>query len=359
MATSCSLKNILEVHFVAEQNKEIVVINEDTIKNKIYYIRNQKVMLDFELAEIYGYSTKRFNEQVKRNNEKFDDDFMFQLTDEEVSELSRSQNATLNKGTGRGSNIKYNPYAFTEQGIYMLMTVLRGELAVKQSKALIRMFKQMKDFIIENQDFIGSKELVKIAIQTNQNTNDIKQNSMKISELNSKMDTLATKEDLKKVMDNFIDPETYKHFLLMNGDKIEADVAYTKIYKSAKKSIYVIDNYIGLKTLELLRAARDKTEIIVFSDNARNKDMLTKNILDDFRKDYPNIDLKLKVAGKKYHDRYIAIDYGTENEAFYLCGASSKDAGNKISSITKIEESSKDLYHMMFSRMLSNKDLKI
>ena len=344
---------------MAEQNKEIVVINEDTIKNKIYYIRNQKVMLDFELAEIYGYSTKRFNEQVKRNNEKFDDDFMFQLTDEEVSELSRSQNAILNKGTGRGSNIKYNPYAFTEQGIYMLMTVLRGELAVRQSKALIRMFKQMKDFIIENQDFIGSKEFVQIAIQTNQNTNDIKLNSMKISELNSKMDTLATKEDLKKVMDNFIDPETYKHFLLMNGDKIEADVAYTKIYKSAKKSIYVIDNYIELKTLELLRAARDKTEIIVFSDNARNKDMLTKNILDDFRKDYPNIDLKLKVAGKKYHDRYIAIDYGTENEAFYLCGASSKDAGNKISSITKIEESSKDLYHMMFSRMLSNKDLKI
>ena len=170
---------------------------------------------------------------------------------------------------------------------------------------------------------------------------------------------MATKEDLKKVMDNFIDPETYKHFLLMNGDKIEADVAYTKIYKSAKKSIYVIDNYIGLKTLELLRAARDKTQIIVFSDNVKNKDMLTKNILDDFRKDYPNIDLKLKIAGKKYHDRYIAIDCGTENEAFYLCGASSKDAGNKISSITKIEESSKDMYHDMFSKMLNNKDLKI
>lgn len=334
---------------MAEQNKEIVVINEDTIKNKIYYIRNQKVMVDFELAEIYGYSTKRFNEQVKRNNEKFDDDFMFRLTDEEVDELSRSQNATLNKGTGRGSNIKYNPYAFTEQGIYMLMTVLRGELAVKQSKALIRMFKQMKDFIIENQDFISSKELVQIAIQTNQNTKDI-------AGIKSQM---ATKEDLKKVMDNFIDPETYKHFLLMNGDKIEADVAYTKIYKSAKKSIYVIDNYIGLKTLELLRAARDKTQIIVFSDNVKNKDMLTKNILDDFVKDYPNIDLKLKIAGKKYHDRYIAIDYGTENEAFYLCGASSKDAGNKISSITKIEESSKDMYHDMFSKMLNNKDLKI
>lgn len=334
---------------MAEQNKEIVVIDETTIKSKIYYIRNQKVMLDFELAEIYGYETRAFNQQVKRNNEKFDDDFMFQLTDEEVYELSRSQNVTLKRGTGRGSNIKYNPYAFTEQGIYMLMTVLRGELAVKQSKALIRMFKQMKDFIIENQDFISSKELVQIAIQTNQNTKDI-------AEIKSQM---ATKEDLKKVMDNFIDPETYKHFLLMNGDKIEADVAYTKIYKSAKKSIYVIDNYIGLKTLELLRAARDKTQIVVFSDNVKNKDMLTKNILDDFRKGYPNIDLKLKIAGKKYHDRYIAIDCGTENEAFYLCGASSKDAGNKISSITKIEESSKDMYHDMFSKMLNNKDLKI
>ncbi len=337
---------------MAEENREIVVIDETTMKSKIYYIRGQKVMLDFELAEIYGYETRAFNQQVKRNNEKFDDDFMFQLTDDEVDELSRSQNVTLNRGTGRGSNIKYKPYVFTEQGIYMLMTVLRGELAVKQSKALIRMFKQMKDFIVENQDFITSKELLQIAVQTNQNTKDI-------ATINNKINTLATKEDLKKVMDNFIDPDTYKHFLLMNGDKIEADVAYTKIYKSAKKSIYVIDNYIGLKTLELLRAAKDNVEIIVFSDNVKNKDMLTKNILNDFRKDYPNIYLKMKVAGKKYHDRYIAIDYGTENEDFYLCGASSKDAGNKISSITKIEESSKDMYHTMFGGMLNNKDLKI
>ena len=331
---------------MAEKNKKIVVIDETTIKSKIYYIRNQRIMLDFELAEIYGYTTTRFNEQVKNNSEKFDDDFMFQLTKSEF------ENLISKKSTSSWGGRRKLPYAFTEQGVYMLMTVLRGELAVKQSKALIRMFKQMKDFIIENQDFIGSKELVQIAIQTNQNTNDI-------ARIDSKINTLATKEDLKKVMDNFIDPETYKHFLLMNGDKIEADVAYTKIYKSAKKSIYVIDNYIGLKTLELLRAARDKTQIVVFSDNVKNKDMLTKNILDDFRKDYPNIDLKLKIAGKKYHDRYIAIDFGTENEAFYLCGASSKDAGNKISSITKIEESSKDMYHDMFSKMLNNKDLKI
>lgn len=339
---------------MAEQEREIKIVDDKTIKEKIYLIRGQRVMLDADLAEIYGYSTRAFNQQVRNNIEKFDDDFMFRLDKFELEDL-RSNFLTANVSP----KSRALPYVFTEQGIYMLMTVLKGELAITQSKALIRTFKQMKDFIIENQDFIGSKELVQIAIQTNQNTNDIKQNSKEISELNSKMNTLATKEDLKKVMDNFIDPETYKHFLLMNGDKIEADVAYTKIYKSAKKSIYVIDNYIGLKTLELLRAARDKTQIIVFSDNVKNKDMLTKNILDDFRKDYPNIDLKLKIAGKKYHDRYIAIDCGTENEAFYLCGASSKDAGNKVSSITKIEESSKDMYHDMFSKMLNNKDLKI
>ena len=329
---------------MAEENKEIVIVDDKTIQEKIYLIRGQKVMLDADLAEIYGYETKNFNRQVKNNIEKFEgEDFMFQLTENEFENL-RCKNFTSSWGGSR-----YLPNAFTEQGIYMLMTVLRGELAIRQSRALIRTFKQMKDFIIENQDFISSKELVQIAVQTNQNTKDI-------AEIKSQM---ATKEDLKKVMDNFIDPDTYKHFLLMNGDKIEADVAYTKIYKSAKKSIYVIDNYIGLKTLELLRAAKDNVEVIVFSDNVKNKDMLTKNILNDFRKDYPNINLKMKIAGKKYHDRYIAIDYGTDNEAFYLCGASSKDAGNKISSITKIEESLRDMYHTMFGGMLNNKDLKI
>ncbi len=167
-------------------------------------IRGQKVMLDADLAEIYGYETKNFNRQVKNNIEKFEgEDFMFQLTENEFENL-RCKNFTSSWGGSR-----YLPNAFTEQGIYMLMTVLRGELAIRQSRALIRTFKQMKDFIIENQDFIGSKELVQIAIQTNQNTNDI-------AEIKSQM---ATKEDLKKVMDNFIDPDTYKHFLLMNGDK--------------------------------------------------------------------------------------------------------------------------------------------
>ena len=331
-----------------EIKNTMIEISKDIIENKIYIIRNQKIMLDSDLAEIYGYETKNLNRQVKNNIEKFEgEDFMFRLTTQEVKELSRCKNFTLNN-IGQGNNIKYNPYAFTEQGIYMLMTVLKGNFAIQQSRALIKAFKQMKDYIIENRDFISSNELFKLAMQTSKNTKDI-------LEIKSNM---ATKEEFKKVMNNFIDPNTYKHFLLFNGDKIEADIAYVKIYKSAKKSIYIIiDNYIGLKTLELLRAAKNDIEIKIFSDNIKNKEMLTKNILEDFKKSYKNIKINIQIANKKYHDRYIAIDYGTEDEAFYLCGASSKDAGNKISTITKIEAVSNNLYHNMFFEILKNKEL--
>ena len=132
-----------------EEAPDIFIVTEETLQNKIYNIRGRKVMLDVDLAEIYGYEPKNFNRQVKNNIEKFEgDDFMFQLTDEEIEKLSRCKNFTLNRGSGRGTNIKYHPHAFTEQGIYMLMTVLRGELAIKQSRALVRAFKKMKDYIL-------------------------------------------------------------------------------------------------------------------------------------------------------------------------------------------------------------------
>ena len=166
----------------AVAKSDFSLIDENMLKSRIYTIRGLKVMLDADLAEIYGYSTKRFNEQVKNNIEKFDEDFRFQLNSEEIEVLSRrkictlniependgpsrSKFSTMNKGS-RGSNIKYAPYAFTEQGIYMLMTVLKGERATAQSKALIRLFKQMKDYIIaENRNLLGNDGLVQIAMQ--------------------------------------------------------------------------------------------------------------------------------------------------------------------------------------------------
>lgn len=124
---------------------EVAIVSEETIQNKIYSVRGYKVMLDVDLAEIYGYETKNFNRQVKNNMTKFEgDDFMFQLTKDEWENL-RCKNFTSSWGGSR-----YLPLAFTEQGIYMLMTVLRGELAIRQSRALVRTFKKMKDYIWGN-----------------------------------------------------------------------------------------------------------------------------------------------------------------------------------------------------------------
>lgn len=111
---------------------EIMINNEEDLKSKIYTIRGLQIMLDRDLAEIYGYSTKTFNQQVKNNIERFDEDFIFQLTTDEVNNL-RSKILTANISSKNRSN----PYAFTEQGVYMLLTVLKGELAVSQSKTLV------------------------------------------------------------------------------------------------------------------------------------------------------------------------------------------------------------------------------
>jgi len=150
-------------------DKDIIAqeINDEYLKGHIYHVRGTRVMVDTDLAKIYGYSTKDFNRQVKNNIEKFEQDFMFQLTDEEC-EILRCKNSTSSWG-GR----RYNPYVFTEQGIYMLMTVLKGELATKQSKALIRIFKQMKDYIVDNQPLLGQREYLQLSLQTTKNTQDL------------------------------------------------------------------------------------------------------------------------------------------------------------------------------------------
>ena len=322
---------------------EIVIHNEQDLKSKIYTIRGLRVMLDFDLAEIYGYETKNFNRQVKNNIEKFDNDFMFQLSDSEVEYFSRCKIFTLN--TGRGSNIKYKPYAFTEQGIYMLMTVLRGDMAVQQSKMLIRLFKGMKDFIIEREHLIGYDEVAKLAIQTSQNTKDIallKEN-------------MATKADVAHIIEDFTNPEMKKDFLFLNGKSVETDLAYQEIYANAKETIFVIDNYIDLKTLVLLKSARKNVKITIFTDN-KGKGLHQKEF-DDFSKEYPNIAVSLKTANGIFHDRYIILDFGTNNETIYHCGASSKDAGKKVSSVMTIADN--EAYKPSIKNLLKNQKVAL
>ena len=326
----------------ADEKPDFSLINENFLKSRIYTIRGVKVMLDADLAEIYGYTTKRFNEQVKNNIEKFDEDFRFQLTSDEVITCSRSKKSALNKG-GRGSNIKYNPFAFTEQGIYMLMTVLKGERAIAQSKALIRLFKQMKDYIVaENHQLIGTAGIPEMALQMAQNTRDIAEHSVNISELSGEVhnvqDHLGRIDlNLRKVMENFIDPSTYKHFLILNGHKLEADVAYTQIYGMAKESLLIVDNYVDVKTLNLLRSVPKGISVRIFSDLLGGSRM-TDDMLADFRAARPDVSIDVKPALHKFHDRYIFVDFKAKGEKLYHCGASSKDAGNKITTIVQLED---------------------
>ena len=277
-------------------------------------------MLDFDLAEIYGYETKYFNRQVNNNIERFDEDFRFQLTEQEFENL-RCKNFTSSWGGKR-----YLPHAFTEEGIYMLMTVLKGELAVSQSKKLIRLFKKMKNFIIQSQNILSSPELLMLSIQTQSNTEDIK----KIKQ------QMVTHDELTVVIKDFTDPNIKKDYLFYNGQTVEADLAYTDIYALAKTSIHIIDNYIGLKTLVLLKSVTANVNVTIFSDNAGHN--LHQSELADFQHEYPNVNLILKTTGGIYHDRYIFIDYGTSNEIIFHCGGSSKDGGKRITSISRVED---------------------
>ena len=136
---------------MADNKKDIAIVSEANLRDRVYFVRGQQVMISIDLAEIYGYEHKRFMAQVRNNIEKFDDDFMFQLSKEEFDNLK------TNFSSSSWGGIRKQPYAFTEQGIYMLMTVLRGDLAIKQSKVLVRLFKSMKDYLAENQSLIGSR----------------------------------------------------------------------------------------------------------------------------------------------------------------------------------------------------------
>ena len=344
------------------ENIEVAIITEESIHDKIYIVRGQKVMLDFELARMYGYETKNFNRQVKNNAAKFEgDDFMFRLTDEEVSELSRCKNFTLNRETGRGSNIKYNPYAFTEQGIYMLMTVLRGELAIKQSRALIRTFKKMKDCIIDNRDLIGQREYIQLSMQAAENVRDISKLKSdmgsiekQMSDVMNQLSDVVTKSDLADTMSGFVGDED-NGWLMYNTKYCTADLAYSEIYAQAKKTIYVVDNYIGLRTLVLLKNAPASVEITLFSDNVGGG--LHKIEYKDFCTEYPLIKITLKKSGGIYHDRFIVLDYGLDNERIFLCGASSKDAGARVTSI--VEDFGIEKYKTLIDNLLKNSKLKL
>ena len=260
---------------------------------------------------------------------------MFKLTREELNEIVMSQNVISpneNYFSGQSGGSRKLPCAFTEQGIYMLMTVLKGEIAIKQSISIIRLFKVMKDYIQENTQFLSIAKINKLENKVEQNRTEIKQ----------------IKDNLKAIMDNFIDPTKHKHYLLFNGERIESDIAYQEIYKLAKNSVIVVDDYINIKTLQLLKACDSSITISIYSDN-KSKDKITDELLNDFVLD-SGINITIKPNNDIFHDRYIFIDHLTDNFKVFHCGTSSKDAGNKIHTIVEINE--KEPYMTLLNEMI-------
>ena len=339
---------------------DIAIINEEELYSKLYNIRGKQVMLDADLAKIYGYTTKDFNRQVKNNIEKFDADFRFQLTKKEF-EIVRcnfftsnfddtSENLKLQNAISNWGGTRYLPYAFTEQGVYMLMTVLKGELAVKQSKALIRIFKRMKDFIITNNNLLPHKELLDISIQTNDNTKAINKLNNKLNKTNKEL--LSLKNDMNNIMTNYINNNNFKEIVILNNHVYEADLAYINIFNKAKKSIYIIDDYIDIKTLSLLSNINKDINIIIFSDNVTNH--LVKEVYFDFLKEY-NLNITIIKTNNIIHDRYIILDYNTDDEIIYTTGSFIKDAGSKITSIVKLDDNK--IFHSIIDNLFDNESL--
>ena len=246
-------------------NTELMTI--DDICNRVYVIRGQQVMLDYDLAEFYGYEVKALNQQVKRNIDRFPKDFMFQLKKEEVpKDFSKSQIVTLNeKGDKRGTNIKKMPYAFTEQGIYMLATVLKGQLAEQQSIFIMRAFREMRHYIKQNQQFVTPSELRLVTAKVSEISVQVAGIVDWKNKSEDRFDNIQ--RSIEALSENFVLEKDFKNFVIYKGQKFEADAAYIDIYQQAKKSIYVVDNYVNTKTLQLLSQKQEGVEIVLFTEN--------------------------------------------------------------------------------------------
>ena len=285
-----------------------LIINENNIKDKIHTIRNQQVMLDRDLAELYGVETKVLNQAVKRNETRFPNDFMFQLSKEEF-ENWRSQFVTSNSDK---MGLRRPPYAFTEQGVSMLSAVLKSEIAVDISVKIIRAFVEMRKIINSDNalfykiDFLEKRQ-ISYEIKTDTKINQI----------------------LNALEDKTLKP---KQGIFYNGQIFDAYVFVNDLLKLATTEIILIDNYID-ETIFTLFSKYSNIKIKIYTAN------ITKQLKLDFEKyskQYQNIELQ---EFKNSHDRFLILD----KKDVYHIGASLKDLGKKWFAFSKFEIESFDI----------------
>ncbi len=331
------------------------IMTVENIQNKVYVIRGQQVMLDYDLAEIYGYEVKNLNQQVKRNIARFPEDFMFQLTRDEIesvkSQFVISRDDYFFEGQGGGRRTL--PYAFTEQGIYMLATVLRGELAEQQSIFIMRAFREMRHYIKQNQQFVTQSEMRLVTAKVSEISVQVAGVVDWKNKAEERFDSIQ--KSIDTLNENFVSDKDFKNFVIYKGQKFEADVAYVDIYQQAQKSIYVVDDYMNTKTLQLLSQKQAGVEVILFTENGHGKrGFLTSTVVSDFVQQYPTLHIK---PNPDCHDRLIVLDYGLPTEQAFHCGASSKDAGKKLCAINSIADTS--MIHPVMDKLLLASDKQI
>ena len=280
---------------------EIIEKEKIKVENMIYEIRGKQVILDKDLAKLYecANGTKTINLAVKRHITRFPERFMFQLTKGEAFEIcSRFQTETLNDSTNqRGSNIKYLPYAFTEQGVAMLATILRTKVAEEVSIRIMDAFVEMRKYISNN--LIEQNYINKLVLKDHERINLLEESFNKLEE------------------------KTKHNSIFFEGQIYDAYSLLIDILNKSNKEIVIIDNYAGKELLDILKDINK--DITIISKNINNE--LKKKYLSQ----YQNIRF---IHNSSFHDRFIIID----KQTLYHCGSSFKDLGKKCFAINKIED---------------------
>lgn len=279
-----------------------------SIEPLIRIIRNQQVILDSDLALLYGVETKRLNEQVKRNIDRFPEDFMFRLSKEEA-EQSRSQFAALNT---RGSNIKYLPYAFTENGIAMLSSVLRSPIAIQVNIRIMRTFTSMRKVMAGTMQMM--ERLTKVEYQQ-----------------------IETDKRLDEVFRILGEKESKAvQGLFYNGEIYDAYTFVSDLIRQAQRRIILFDNYIDDTVLTLLDKRNDNVKATIYTKH------ISRHLHLDITRhnaQYPPIELEIFTDA---HDRFLCID-----DVVYHFGASIKDLGKKWFGFNRMEQTT----DMLLARM--------
>jgi hypothetical protein len=289
-----------------ESNENSLIINNMNIQNKIYNIRGFQVMLDSDLAQLYGVETKHINQAVRNNPNKFPDDFYFEATDDELENL-RSKFLTSSWGGNR-----YSPKLFTEQGIYMLATILKSKIATDITVMIIRTFANMRRLI---------------------KSNDFYTHQLKELEKRQLIYEIKSDEKFDKIFNALEDKQLHPtNGIFYNGQIFDAYVFISDLIKSAKESIILIDNYID-ESILILFSKNQNIKIQIFTSTISKQLQLDIN---KYNQQYSNLEVKIT---KNFHDRFMILDMVN----VYHIGASLKDLGNKIFAFSKISIDCNDI----------------